>query len=107
MGGSGGGGVPVGPTPDGLDCEMVTFDTTLERVPDAPVHQPYTRLQVLREQTETGNRIAVVDENGNVVGVLRDSLAILNKCMDGGTAFAAYVKSVSLGVYNVTIQSAS
>ena len=107
MGGSGGGGLLVGPTPNDHDCSMVMFDTKLERVSSAPEHSQHTPLEIVREATEAGNRIVAVNEQGRVVGVVRENLGVLNKCMDGGTDFIAYVKSLSLGVYTVTVHAKS
>ena len=109
MGGSGGGGGGplVGPASNELDCAMVTFETALERVPSPPKCKPYDTLRIVRDETETGNRIVAVDNNSHVVGVVRENLGILNKCMDNGTIFIAYVKGVTAGVYKVTVHADS
>ena len=107
MGGSGGGGFVAGPTPDEHDCTMVRFDTKLERVPNVPEYGRNTTLYIVREETAEGNRIVAVDERDHVVGVVRENLGLLNKCIDKGTAFVAYVKSLSFGVYTVTVQAQS
>ena len=104
---SGGGGGSPSSSRHEFDCLKFSFDTSLEMVPEAPVHERHTVLEVFRQAVDDSYRVVAIDDDGQVVGRIRSNLGTLLECMSQGVAFVAVVKSVTLFVHNVTIRASA
>ena len=107
VGGGRGGGSRPDPRRHELDCLTFSFETALELIPDAPMHESGTVLEVLREEVGHSVRIVAVDDDGEVVGVITSSYRTLLDCMEAGFAFVAVVRELTLMVHQVSVRAAS
>ena len=107
MSGSGGGGsAPRARRRRDIDCMEFDFETTLEVVPGAPVHDPGTVLELLREDRMVKRRIIAVDDDGQEIGRVTQQTGVLNNCMDIGIAYVAVVTGVKLNAHKVRVRAA-
>ena len=111
MGGSGGGGYPVSPSPakpeqsDGARCRAITFTTVLQPEPHGPVHQKGAVFEIVPTPVGAGTVFVAVDGSGKAVGTIVERTDSLQRCTDLGISYLAEVEEVFLGAHTVRVRA--
>lgn len=89
---------------DEVDCFLLQPLEKLQMARNGPLQAPGAVLEVLKVQAGAGTAVAVVDDDGEIVGTILNQAAQLLRCMNQGVAYVAEVLNSTADVNSVKVR---